>query len=122
MSNQELMATALRSARRWKRRATLAGSTLLLAGLAAGAPEPAAAQEICGTRADLLKELTQRYSEAPVAVGLANSGALVEILTNDNGSTWSIMVSQPNGTSCLVAAGKEWQALKPAATGRDLRV
>ena len=122
MSNQEFMATALRSARRWKRRATLAGSALLLAGLAAGAPELAAAQEICGTRADLLKELTQRYSEAPVAVGLANSGALVEIPTNDNGSTWSIMVSQPNGMSCLVAAGKEWQALKPAATGRDLRV
>jgi hypothetical protein len=99
-----------------------AGTALLLAGLAAGANDPAAAQEICGTRADLLKELTQRYSEAPVAIGLANSGALVEILTNDNGSTWSIMVSQPNGTSCLVAAGKEWQALKPDATGRDLRV
>jgi hypothetical protein len=90
--------------------------------LLAGSAVPAAAQEICGARADLLKELTQRYSEAPVAVGLANSGALVEILTNDNGATWSIMVSQPNGTSCLVAAGKEWQALKPDVTGRDLRV
>jgi hypothetical protein len=90
--------------------------------LAGSAVPAAAAPELCGTRADLLKELTQRYSEAPVAVGLANSGALVEILTNDNGSTWSIMVSQPNGTSCLVAAGKEWQALKPDTTGRDLRV
>lgn len=122
MSNQEFMATALRPARRWKLRAILAGGALSVAGLAVGGAEPAAAQEICGARADLLKELTQRYSEAPVAVGLANSGALVEILTNDNGSTWSIMVSQPNGMSCLVAAGKEWQALKPDATGRDLRV
>jgi hypothetical protein len=94
----------------------------VLLGLSAGATPAMAAPEICGTRADLLKELTQRYSEAPVAIGLANSGALVEILTNDNGSTWSIMVSQPNGTSCLVAAGKEWQELKPDAVGRDLRV
>jgi hypothetical protein len=122
MSSPEYTATARHPARRWKTRAMHAGAALLLAGLAAGATEPAAAQEICGTRADLLKELTQRYSEAPVAIGLANSGALVEILTNDNGSTWSIMVSQPNGTSCLVAAGKEWQALKPDVAGRDLRV
>jgi hypothetical protein len=122
MSSPEYTATARPPARRWQTRATHAGAALLLAGLAAGAAEPAAAQEICGTRADLLKELTRRYSEAPVAVGLANSGALVEILTNGNGSTWSIMVSQPNGTSCLVAAGKEWQDLKPDVAGRDLRV
>jgi hypothetical protein len=122
MSNPEFTTTARPPTRRWKARARHAGAAMLLAGLATGTTETAAAQEICGTRADLLKELTQRYSEAPVAIGLANSGALVEILTNDNGSTWSIMVSQPNGTSCLVAAGKEWQALKPDAAGRDLRV
>lgn len=122
MSYQKFTATALRSARLWKTQTRAAGAALVLTGLLAGAAPAAAAQEICGTRADLLKELTQRYSEAPVAVGLANSGALVEILTNDNGATWSIMVSQPNGTSCLVAAGKEWQELKPDVVGRDLRV
>jgi hypothetical protein len=121
MSNSEFTAAARPPARRWKTRSLRAGVAALAAALGATATE-VAAQEICGTRADLLKELTQRYSEAPVAVGLANSGALVEILTNDNGSTWSIMVSQPNGTSCLVAAGKEWQALKPDTVGRDLRV
>ncbi|MGE0162634.1 MAG: hypothetical protein AB7S71_05795 [Dongiaceae bacterium] len=97
-----------------------AAAMMLLAG-ASAATTATAAQEICGARADLLEELTKRYHEAPAAVGLANSGVLVEVLTADNGSTWTIIVSQPNGTSCLVAAGKEWQELKRTAS-RDLRV
>jgi len=44
---------------------------------------------------------------------------LVEVLTSDNGSTWTIIVSQPNGTNCLVAAGREWQDL-PRAVGHDV--
>ena len=68
------------------------------------------------------QELTKQYSEAPVAAGVANSGALIEVLTNDGGATWSILVSQPDGTSCLVAAGREWQALKPEAPAPELGI
>lgn len=124
MSNQEFRTTTrtVRCARRRKTLIAPASAAVLLAGLCVGATEAAATPQICGTRADLLKQLTQRYSEAPVGIGLSNTGALVEILTNDTGSSWSIMVSQPNGTSCLVAAGQEWQQLKPDVAGRDLRV
>ena len=76
-----------------------------------------AAPVSCGPRAELLEELAKRFSEAPVAVGLASSGALVEVLTNGSGSTWTIIVSQPNGTSCLVAAGESWQELRRVASG-----
>lgn len=88
--------------------APLAAAILL--GAVAAVPTPARADpQICGARTEILAELTKRYSEAPVAVGLANSGVLVEVLSSDKGATWTIIVSQPNGTSCLVAAGKEWQ-------------
>jgi hypothetical protein len=94
-------------------------AAVLLGAVAAGPAAARADQQICGARTEILAELTKRYSEAPVAVGLANSGVLLEVLTSDSGSTWTIIVSQPNGTSCLVAAGKEWQDL-PHAAGRDL--
>jgi hypothetical protein len=50
-----------------------------------------------------------------VAVGLSTSGSLIEILTSDNGGTWTIMVSRPNGSSCLVASGEGWEELKRVA-------
>jgi hypothetical protein len=102
------------------RRRALSASTIALAALLAGPTAGLAGPATCGVRAEIVAELTQRYREAPVAFGLANSGELVEVLTNDAGTSWSILVSQPNGMTCLVAAGKEWQELKRAA--RDLGV
>jgi hypothetical protein len=55
--------------------------------------------------------------EEPVALGVTNNGSLIEVLTSDDGSTWTMMISQPNGSSCLVAAGKGWEQLKPVAKG-----
>lgn len=95
--------------------AMLAGGALVAAALMA--PRPAHPEPVnCGPRASVVKALTERFSEAPVAVGLSDSGALVEVLTSDNGATWSILLSQPDGTSCLVAAGESWQPLTPVAS------
>src|SRR5262245_56275891 len=79
-------------------------------------PAEAATSPLCAPRAELLKQLSARYKEVPVAVGLSNSGALIEVLTSEQGSTWTIMISQPNGASCLVAAGEGWEELKRVAS------
>ena len=42
-----------------------------------------------------------------MALGLASNGGLLEVLTSGNGGTWTIILTMPNGVSCLVAAGKE---------------
>jgi hypothetical protein len=114
MSMQALAATTSSSA-------TLGVSemsgVLLLAAALALPTAAAAAPQSCAPRTELLKQLSARYSEAPVAVGLASNGALIELLTSGSGSTWTLIVSQPNGPSCLVAAGESWQDLKRAATG-----
>jgi len=87
----------------WKKVVCLAPAALALAS-------PAAAQPMsCSTRADVLTELSRQYSEAPVAIGLASNGGLVEVLTSSKGSTWTIIITMPSGTSCLVAAGESWQ-------------
>jgi hypothetical protein len=69
----------------------------------------ASAAPPCGPRADVVGELEQRYREAPVAVGLAGNGTLVEVLASPDGATWTILQTAPSGLACLVAAGESWQ-------------
>jgi hypothetical protein len=85
-------------------------------------PLAAKAEPACGHHADVLKELADRYKETPVALGLASNGNLLEVFSTDNGATWTIIVTSPNGTSCLVAAGQDWQPTKPVtrASGQPL--
>ncbi len=77
----------------------------------ARAQTPAQAQQ-CDQRAKVIGHLAQKYQEAPVAIGVTTSGGIVEVLTSGDGSTWTIILSNPNGTSCLVAAGEGWRALR----------
>lgn len=88
-----------------------------LAGIATAMPLPAAAQSLqaCGKRTDILKHLAAQYQEKPVSIGLADNGSLVEILTTADGETWTLIFSQPNGVSCLVASGKDWQSIPRVA-------
>ena len=75
------------------------------------------AQLKCGDREAALAHLSNKYHEAPVAVGLATNGGVVEVLSTQDGSTWTIIVTMPNGKSCLIAAGQDWENVEPVATG-----
>ena len=84
-------------------------SALLFAALCLPVTAIAAPPMSCSPRTDVLSQLAQKFKEAPVAVGMANNGGLLEVLTNGTGSTWTIIITMPNGVSCLVAAGEDWQ-------------
>lgn len=71
------------------------------------------AQPQCDQRDSVLRILQQKYKEAPVAVGVTHNGGLVEVLSTGTGKTWSIIVTTPQGMSCLVAAGEGWRAMEP---------
>ncbi len=72
---------------------------------------------LCDQRASVIGRLAEKYGEAPVAIGVTSTGGLVEVLTTGDGKTWSIILSNPNGTSCLVAAGEGWRMLAPVEKG-----
>lgn len=65
----------------------------------------------CGQRATVLKYLSAKYSEKPIAMGVAASGGLIEVLTSKEGSTFTIIVTTPEGDTCMVAAGQSWENL-----------
>ena len=79
-------------------------------------PASAAAEpKACSKRTEVISHLAKKFKEAPAALGLASNGGLVEVLTNGNGSTWTIILTMPNGISCLVATGEDWQNLAKLA-------
>ena len=82
---------------------------------------PAQAQQ-CDQRARVIGHLAQKYKEAPVAIGVTSTGGMVEVLTTGDGGTWTIILSNPNGTSCLVAAGEGWRALQFDRSAYDPQV
>ncbi len=78
---------------------------------------PAKAQNICTARTEVQGHLDSKYSEAPVAMGLANNGGVIEVLSSGSGTTWTIIITMPNGVSCLLAAGESWESLPLITAG-----
>jgi hypothetical protein len=72
----------------------------------------ATAEPGCGERQDVLTKLADRYKETPIGFGLATTGVLIELLRSETQNTWSLIVTTPKGTSCILAAGEDWQAIK----------
>ena len=77
-------------------------------------------QTNCTDRSSAIKHLSGTYKEQPVAMGLASSGGVIEVLTNEQGTSWSIIVTLPTGVTCLVAAGEGWEAVQPVVAGKIL--
>ena len=85
---------------------------MLSLGSALGHETPVRQQ--CDQRDDVLELLARKYQEVPVAAGVTNGGGgLVEVLTDARGDTWTIIVTTPQGLSCLVAAGEGWRTVQP---------
>ena len=79
---------------------------------------PAAAQSSCGPRDAVVELLGNQFAETTVAVGLASSGGVIEVLASDDGSSWTIMLTMPDGTSCVVATGEAWLDVLRRAKGQ----
>lgn len=93
------------------------GATALAVALVVGFRATASAQSLCTTRAQVTKQLDSRYSEAPVAIGLSRNGGVVEVFSTSDGSTWTMIITMPDGTSCMMAAGEAWENLPASLRG-----
>ncbi len=65
--------------------------------------------QLCGLRADIVKQLSKLYRESPIAVGIADDGRLLEVVAADDGATWTALVTRSDGTSCVMLTGQSWQ-------------
>src|SRR5687767_1517355 len=86
-------------------RKTLAILSVAVAALAVGTAQ---AQQVCGPRSIVVQKLKSELGEKPEAAGLTHSGGVIEILASKDGS-WAVIMTAPNGLSCLLAAGEAWE-------------
>ena len=70
---------------------------------------PAMAAGECGARADMVEALAERFEENPVALGVVNSNAVVEIFVSEKG-TWTILATGTDGKSCVLSVGVGWDS------------
>jgi hypothetical protein len=93
--------------------------TLLMAVGAAAAlafqPIVASAQEQeqntpCAQRDNIVNTLDAQYKESPRAVGLVSKEAVLEVFVSESGS-WTLVVTNPQGLSCVLAAGQSWEEI-----------
>lgn len=65
----------------------------------------------CNERDNVLNLLGKKYGETVSAIGVANTGGLIEVLHDPKDGSWTIIMTTPQGMSCLVAAGEGWRNL-----------
>lgn len=69
----------------------------------------AEAQMRCGPRDTVVGHLSTKYGETQQSVGLQQGRGMVETFANPDSGTWTILLTTPNGMSCLMAAGEAWE-------------
>ena len=89
-------------------------------GTRAEARAEAPTETLCGNHSEIATTLGARYAEAPVGMGLARNGGMVELFAAGDGATWTMVVTTPDGRSCLVAEGESWQDVAPLVPGLEI--
>jgi hypothetical protein len=94
---------------------------VFVALLVASSAAPAAAQLACSERTAIVETLAARYNESHAGYGLANDGKVLELFVSREGG-WTLVLSLPEGPSCIVAAGEAWQMVPLQAAGQMSRL
>ncbi len=79
-------------------------------------PLSAEAAPLCGKRADLVGALENQYAEQPVSIAVTDDNRLLEVFRTKDGTTWTLLVTEPKGRTCVVTTGEDWTDLNAKYT------
>lgn len=96
----------------WKKRISSRLVVALTIAMSLVWPDAAMAEEL--RRADVVKLLSEQYAETQQAVGLTTGGDIVEIFAANDGSSWTLVLTEADGNSRVIAAGESWIIREPA--------
>lgn len=72
-----------------------------------------AQQQNCAQRTEIVGRLDRKYHETHLGLGLRHDGSVVEVFRSVETGTWTIIISNPDGTSCIADAGQMWEDVDP---------
>lgn len=76
-----------------------------------------ASVNLCGKRDSMVADLARQFQEAPLATGMVDEKAVLEIFVSASGS-WTILATGTDGMSCVLAVGEGFEPSRSVA-GRD---
>tara|TARA_Y100000296_G_scaffold86634_1_gene127088 strand:- start:111 stop:416 length:306 start_codon:yes stop_codon:yes gene_type:complete len=77
------------------------------------------AQSICSDHKQVTQKLLESHQEAPVNMGIAANGGVVEVFASPSGSSWTITITMPNNLTCMLATGEGWESFPHPVQGGD---
>ena len=72
----------------------------------------------CGSHDKIVNVLADKYKEARRVMGVVNASAVMEIFMSPQG-TWTILITDTSGKTCITASGEEWQDVPVAVAGLE---
>lgn len=88
---------------------------LLAAALLVASTVVASAQPVCGDREYIVGKLAEDYAERLVSSGMHwGEDALLEIWASESTGSFTILLTSPQGVSCVVAGGTDFFQHLPA--------
>lgn len=75
----------------------------------------------CGLRDAVMQLLAERYQETRRMMGLAPD-AVMEVYASAETGTWTLAITRPDGTMCLVASGQGFETLAEDLRARGTRI
>jgi hypothetical protein len=88
----------------------LATAWMIGMGSAAMAGSPIA-EVFCDDRDSLLLKLERSYGAERMGRGMRGPEAVIEVWAVQSTGEWTLVQSYPDGRSCIVAMGENWEAM-----------
>ena len=67
----------------------------------------------CAPRDIVVERLAQKYGESLTGGGLQSQAQVIEVWSAPETGTWTVLLTQANGTTCVMASGTNWQQNAP---------
>lgn len=79
-------------------------------------------QTICIDRTDMLDRLAAEFEEHLAEVKMIEDQGLLEFLKSPTKGTWTMILTKPSGTSCVIATGEGLTATGTDGSSEDLDI
>ena len=64
----------------------------------------------CAPREAMLEQLESSFGETPAGQGMIANGQMIgELTINPKDGNWTVMVTRPDGLSCIALGGDGWE-------------